>query len=86
MNYIIGIPLLILGIITLVIGIQVLFTNKDVYQHNHNLTGNLSNALVGNIDKSKVRNPDEVTNGMVIDTRNGELVMTTQLSKEAINS
>jgi hypothetical protein len=86
MNYIIGIPLLIFSIITLVIGIQILFTNKDVYQHNHNLTGNLSNAILGNIDESKVKNSDEVTHGMSIDTRNGELVMTTQLSKEAINS
>lgn len=86
MNYIIGIPLLIFGIAMLVIGIQILFEDKNKFNHNHKITGNLSNALVGNVDESQAITSDEITHGMVVDIRTGELVMTTQLSREAINS
>lgn len=84
MSVIFGLALLVIGIATLVISIQVLTHDKDVYAHNHSITGNISNAISGTLDESKSCSPDEVSNGFTIDIRTGELVPCNQLSRESI--
>lgn len=85
MSVIIGLTILVMGIATLVISIQVLTHDKDAYAHNHSITGNIANAISGTLDESKSCSPDEVANGFNIDIRTGELVPCNQLSRESIS-
>ena len=84
MSAILGLMLLAIGIAALVFGIQVFFHNSSDYKHNHKVTGNLSNAISGTLDKSKVSSPDEISLGFTMDLRTRELVPCSQLSKESI--
>jgi hypothetical protein len=84
MSAILGLILLVIGIAALVFGIQVLFHDKNDFKHNHKITGNLSNAISGTLDKTKVSSPDEISLGFTMDMRTSELVPCSQLSKESI--
>jgi hypothetical protein len=85
MSVILGLTLLVIGIVTLVISIQVLTHDKDSYAHNNKITGNIFNAISGSLDESKSCSPDEVSNGFTIDIRTDELVPCNQLSRESIS-
>lgn len=84
MSALIGLALLVMGIATLVFGIQVFSHDKGEYEHNHKITGNLANAISGSLNEAETCSPDEISKGFTIDTRTNELVPCNQLSRESI--
>ena len=84
MSAIFGLVLLVVGIATLVFGIQVFSHDRSEFEHNHRITGNLANAITGSLNENEVCSPDEISKGFTIDTRTNELVPCNQLSRESI--
>lgn len=77
MVIILGLGLLVMGITTFVISIQILFESKQKWQYNHNITKNINNNVA--VDDADIKQL------FAIDTRNDELVMYPQLSHKNIN-
>ena len=82
----IGMVLLSLSVLFFVLSFKVLMKPKAEFKHNHKLTGSVSKALKGNIDHDFACSPEEISKGFTIDSRNGEFVSCSQLSREAIKS
>lgn len=82
----IGMVLLSLSVLFFVLSFKVFTKSRAEYKHNHKLTGSVSKALQGNIDHNLACSPEEISKGFTIDSRNGEFVPCSQLSREAIKS
>jgi multisubunit Na+/H+ antiporter MnhG subunit len=84
MSIVFGLIFLLIGTAIIALGIQVIFHNKDLYAHNHKITGCVSNAISGSLNEAATLSPVEISKGFTVDMRNRELLPCNQLSRESI--
>jgi len=86
LSFIFGVIIFSVSVLFVLFGLSLFAEPKASFEHNSRVTGSLKNALVGDINNDFAFSSDEISKGFTIDTRNGELVACSQLSREAINT